>query len=490
MHSKNLHQLTLAELTQGLNKRAFSSVELTQHYLERIQRLDTQYNSFISVCQEQAINMAEQADKQLAKGDAPALCGIPIAHKDLFCTEGVRTSCGSKMLDNFIPPYNAAIVENCINAGAVMLGKTNMDEFAMGSSNENSFYGPAKNPWDNNCVPGGSSGGSAAAVAAQLAVATTASDTGGSIRQPASFCGVTGLKPTYGRVSRWGMVAYASSLDQAGPIAKTAEDAAIMLNTLAGFDERDSTSIDEPKPDYTATLNDSLEGLRIGLPKEYFSDGLDSQVEQLIQAAIRTYESLGATVKEISLPHTHLAVPAYYVIAPAECSANLSRFDGVRYGYRCEAPKDLEDLYKRSRAEGFGEEVKRRILVGAYALSAGYYDAYYRKAQQVRRLIKQDFDSVFNDVDVIAGPTAPSPAFELGAKTKDPVSMYLEDIYTLPTNLAGLPGISIPCGLTKENKPVGLQLTGHYFAEARLLNIAHQFQQETNFHQHTAPAID
>ncbi len=490
MHSTNLHQLTLAELKQGLKKQAFSSVELTQHYLERIQRLDNQYNSFISVCQEEALSMAKQADTQLAQGDESALCGIPIAHKDLFCTEGVRTSCGSKMLDNFTPPYNAAIVDNCINAGAVMLGKTNMDEFAMGSSNENSFYGPAKNPWNSNCVPGGSSGGSAAAVAAQLAVAATASDTGGSIRQPASFCGVTGLKPTYGRVSRWGMVAYASSLDQAGPITKTAEDAAIMLNVLAGFDHRDSTSIDEPKPDYTTTLSDSLEGLRIGLPKEYFSDGLDSQVEQLIQDAIKTYEALGATVKEISLPHTHLAVPAYYVIAPAECSANLSRFDGVRYGYRCEDPKDLEDLYKRSRAEGFGEEVKRRILVGAYALSAGYYDAYYRKAQQVRRLIKQDFDAAFNDIDVIAGPTAPSPAFELGAKTKDPVSMYLEDIYTLPTNLAGLPGISIPCGVTKENKPVGLQLTGHYFSEAKLLNIAHRYQQETDFHQHTAPAID
>jgi aspartyl-tRNA(Asn)/glutamyl-tRNA(Gln) amidotransferase subunit A len=485
-----MHQLTIAELLQGLKQKDFSSVELTQHYLDRIKQLDSQYNSFISVCEEQALTSASNADAQRSKEDnTPILSGIPIAHKDLFCTEGTRTSCGSKMLDNFIPPYNATIVENCNAAGAIMLGKTNMDEFAMGSSNENSFYGAAKNPWNTDCVPGGSSGGSATAVSAGLAAATTASDTGGSIRQPASFCGVTGLKPTYGRVSRWGMVAYASSLDQAGPITKTAEDAAIMLNVLAGFDPKDSTSIDQEKPDYTATLDESLEGLCIGIPKEYFSDGLDSEVAQLIQDAIKIYEGMGASVKEISLPHTHLAVPAYYVIAPAECSANLSRFDGVRYGYRCENPTDLEDLYKRSREEGFGEEVKRRILVGAYALSAGYYDAYYRKAQQVRRLIKQDYDQVFNEVDVIAGPTAPTPAFELGSKTKDPVSMYLEDIYTLPTNLAGLPGISIPCGLTQSNKPVGLQLTGHYFTEARLLNIAHKFQQATDFHQLTAPGI-
>lgn len=485
-----MHKLTIAELIQGLTQKTFSSVELTQHYLDRIQRLDSRYNSFISICEEEALANAKQADEQLAKGDTPTLCGIPIAHKDLFCTQGIRTSCGSKMLDNFIPPYNAAIVDNCINAGAVVLGKTNMDEFAMGSSNENSYYGAAKNPWNSDCVPGGSSGGSAAAVAAQLAAATTASDTGGSIRQPASFCGVTGLKPTYGRVSRWGMVAYASSLDQAGPITKTAEDAAIMLNVLAGFDQRDSTSINQEKPDYTTSINDSLGDLRIGVPKEYFSDGLDQDVAQRIQEAIALYEKMGATVKEISLPHSHLAVPAYYVIAPAECSANLSRFDGVRYGYRCENSTDLEDLYKRSRAEGFGEEVKRRILVGAYALSAGYYDAYYRKAQQVRRLIKDDFDKVFQEVDVIAGPTAPSPAFELRSKTKDQTAMYLEDIYTLPTNLAGLPGISIPCGLTQDNKPVGLQLTGHYFTEARLLNTAHQFQQATDFHKHTAPAID
>ena len=490
LQQRSLHQLTIAELNKGLRNRDFSSVELTQHFIERIERIDPRLNSFISLCSEQALTAASTADQQLAQGHPAALCGIPIAHKDLFCTNGVRTSCGSKMLDNFIPPYNATIVENCANAGAVMLGKTNMDEFAMGSSNENSFYGPTINPWGDNCVPGGSSGGSAAAVAAQLAAGATASDTGGSIRQPASFCGVTGLKPTYGRVSRWGMVAYASSLDQAGPITKTAEDAAIMLNVLAGFDEKDSTSINETKPDYTATLNEPLKGLRIGIPKEYFAEGLDPEVAALTQEAIKLYENLGAIITDVSLPHTKLAVPAYYVIAPAECSANLSRFDGVRYGYRCENPRDLEDLYKRSRAEGFGEEVKRRILVGAYALSAGYYDAYYRKAQQVRRLIKQDFDDVFKDVDIIACPTAPSPAFELGAKTKDPVSMYLEDIYTLPTNLAGLPAISIPCGLTRQNKPVGLQLIGHYFSEAQLLNSAHQFQQATDFHQQTAPAID
>lgn len=485
-----MHQLTIAELKQSLENKSFSATELTQHYLNRIQRLDSQYNSFISVSAEQALSQAKQADEQLSSGIAPPLCGIPIAHKDLFCTKNLRTSCGSKMLDNFVPPYNATIVENCQQAGAIVLGKTNMDEFAMGSSNENSYYGSVKNPWNRDCVSGGSSGGSAAAVAAQLVAGATASDTGGSIRQPASFCGVTGLKPTYGRVSRWGMVAYASSLDQAGPIAKTAEDVALLLNVLASFDPKDSTSIEQNVPDYASSLNDSLTGLRIGIPKEHFSEGLDNSVAIQVREAIKVYESLGATVKEISLPHTHLTVPAYYVIAPAECSSNLSRFDGVRYGHRCEAPKDLDDLYKRSREEGFGEEVKRRILIGTYALSAGYYDAYYRKAQQIRQLIKNDFDEAFKDIDVIAGPTAPSPAFELGALAKDPVSMYLEDIYTLPTNLAGLPGISIPCGNTPDGKPVGLQLTGHYFNESRLLNIAHRFQQATDFHRQPPPGID
>ncbi len=484
-----MHNKTIAELISGLRNKEFSSVELTQHYLDRIQRLDGTYNSYISVTSDIALAQAAEADKRLAAGDAPALCGIPIAHKDIFCTNGVRTSCGSKMLDNFIPPYDATVVSNMKADGAVMLGKVNMDEFAMGSSNETSFYGPVKNPWATDCVPGGSSGGSAAAVAAHLAPGATATDTGGSIRQPASLCGLTGLKPTYGRISRWGMIAFASSLDQAGPMTRTAEDAAIMLNSMASFDTKDSTCIDHELTDYTATLNDSLAGLKIGVPKEYFSEGLNAETAAHVQAAIKQYEAMGAEIKEISLPHTSLSVPAYYVIAPAECSANLSRFDGVRYGYRCEDPKDLSDLYKRSRSEAFGEEVKRRILVGAYALSAGYYDAYYSKAQKVRRLIKQDFMDAFNDVDVIMGPTATAPAFPFGAKGDDPVAMYLEDIYTIATNLAGLPGLSIPCGLV-ENKPVGLQLIGNYFSEAKLLNLAHQFQQATDFHQQAAPGIE
>ncbi|WP_347332751.1 Asp-tRNA(Asn)/Glu-tRNA(Gln) amidotransferase subunit GatA [Marinimicrobium locisalis] len=484
-----MHQHTIAQLVQGLRDREYSSVELTRHYLDRVKRLDGTYNSFITVTEERALAQAEKADERLAQGSAPALCGVPIAHKDIFCTLGVRTSCGSKMLDNFIAPYNATIVENYEAAGAVMLGKTNMDEFAMGSSNETSFYGPVKNPWDTGCVPGGSSGGSAASVAAHLAPAATASDTGGSIRQPAALCGLTGLKPTYGRVSRWGMIAFASSLDQAGTLTRTAADSALMLNAMASFDPKDSTCVDQPLEDYTAQLDQPLDGLKIGIPKEYFGDGLHSDTAARVQEAIKIYESLGATTHDISLPHTHLAVPAYYVIAPAECSANLSRFDGVRYGHRCDNPTDLHDLYERSRSEGFGEEVKRRILVGTYALSAGYYDAYYNKAQQVRRLIKQDFVDAFDKVDVILGPTSPSPAFAFGAKTQDPVAMYLEDIYTIATNLAGLPGLSIPCGLVEE-KPVGLQLIGNYFAEGRLLNVAHQFQLATDFHEKCAPGID
>lgn len=481
-----MHTKTIAQLVSGLRSKAFSSVELTRHYLDRINSLDSKYNSFVTVTDDIALAQAEAADQRLAAGDASPLCGIPIAHKDIFCTLGVRTSCGSKMLDNFIAPYDATIVENYQRAGTVMLGKTNMDEFAMGSSNETSYYGPVKNPWNTQCVPGGSSGGSAAAVAALLAPAATASDTGGSIRQPAALCGLTGIKPTYGRVSRWGMIAFASSLDQAGTLTRTAEDAAIMLNAMASFDAKDSTCVDQPLEDYTAPLGDKLDGLTLGIPEEYFGEGLNPQTAERVQAAIKVYESLGAKVKAISLPHTHLAVPAYYVIAPAECSANLSRFDGVRYGYRCAEPKDLTDLYKRSRGEAFGDEVKRRILVGTYALSAGYYDAYYNKAQQVRRLIKQDFVDAFKDVDVIVGPTAPNPAFEFGAKGDDPVAMYLEDIYTIATNLAGLPGLSIPCGLV-DNKPVGLQLIGNYFAESRLLNAAHQFQLATDFHQQLAP---
>ena len=483
-----MHTKTIAELTQMLRRREVSSQELTRHFLDRIDRLDERYNSFITVTREQALAQARAADERLAAGDAPALCGLPIAHKDIFCTTGVRTSCGSKMLDTFIAPYDATIVENYQRAGAVMLGKTNMDEFAMGSSNETSYYGPVKNPWDTGCVPGGSSGGSAAAVAALLAPGATASDTGGSIRQPAALCGLTGLKPTYGRVSRWGMIAFASSLDQAGVLTRTAEDAALMLQAMASFDDRDSTCVNKPVDNYTARLDQSVKGLKIGIPKEYFGEGLNPQTAARVQEAIQTYETLGAQVREINLPHTHLAVPAYYVIAPAECSANLSRFDGVRYGHRCDNPQDLADLYKRSRAEGFGEEVKRRILVGTYALSAGYYDAYYNKAQQVRRLIKRDFVEAFEQVDVILGPTSPSPAFAFGAKSQDPVAMYLEDIYTIATNLAGLPGLSIPCGLV-DNKPVGLQLIGNYFAEAQLLNAAHQFQQATDFHARTAPGV-
>ncbi|MGS2724688.1 Asp-tRNA(Asn)/Glu-tRNA(Gln) amidotransferase subunit GatA [Porticoccus sp. GXU_MW_L64] len=473
---------TISELAASLRAGEFTSVELTQHYLDRIQQLDNRYNSYITVTPELALQQAAAADQRLAAGDAPLLCGIPIAHKDLFCTAGIKTTCGSKMLDNFVPPYSATIVENYQRDGAVMLGKLNMDEFAMGSSNENSYYGPVKNPWDTERVPGGSSGGSAAAVAAGLAVATTASDTGGSIRQPASLCGLTGIKPTYGRVSRYGMVAFASSLDQAGVITRSAEDAAIMLNTLASHDPRDSTSIDREVPEYHSTLNEGINGLKIGVPKEYFEAGLDADTEKAVRAALMEYEKLGAELIEITLPHSHLAVPAYYVIAPAEASANLSRFDGVRYGHRCEDPQDLMDLYTRSRAEGFGQEVKQRIMVGAYALSAGYYDAYYKKAQQVRRLIKQDFVDAFEQVDVIMGPTCPNPAFKLGEKTADPVAMYLEDIYTISTNLAGLPGMSIPAGFSN-GLPVGLQITGNYFDEARMLNIAHRFQQVTDWHK-------
>lgn len=483
-----MHNNTIAELADGLRKKSFSSVELTQHFLDRIHRLDPHYNSFISVTDEQALAQAKQADQKLAAGNAAPLCGVPIAHKDIFCTQGVRTSCGSKMLDNFIPPYNATVVENYNQTGIVTLGKTNMDEFAMGSSNETSFYGPVKNPWALDCVPGGSSGGSAAAVAARIAPGATATDTGGSIRQPASLCGLTGLKPTYGRVSRWGMIAFASSLDQAGTLTRTAKDSAMMLQAMVSFDEKDSTCVNQPIPDYVGALNQSLKGLKIGVPKEYFGEGLNPGTEKHVRAALAELEKQGATLIEVSLPHSHLAVPTYYVIAPAECSANLSRFDGVRYGYRCEDPKDLQDLYKRSRGEGFGDEVKRRILVGTYALSAGFYDAYYRKAQQMRRLIKQDFIDAFKTVDVIAGPTATGTAFQFGSK-KDPVAMYMEDIYTIATNLAGLPGLSIPCGLVDE-KPVGLQIIGRDFEEAKILNIAHQFQLATDFHQLAPSGIE
>ena len=476
-----MHNKTIAELSAGLKAGAFSSVELTQSYLDRISSVGDRLNSFITVTAEQALAQARAADELRAAGNAGILNGIPLAQKDIFCTKDVKTSCGSKMLDPFISPYNATTINKFNDSGAVMLGKTNMDEFAMGSSNETSWYGPVKNPWDLDTVPGGSSGGSAAAVAARLAPAATGTDTGGSIRQPASFCGITGLKPTYGRVSRYGMIAFASSLDQAGPMTRTAEDAAMMLNVMAGLDLRDSTSVDEPVPDYTASLNDSLAGLKIGLPREYFSEGLDDAVARVIESAVKEYEKMGAVVKEISLPTSNLAVPTYYIIAPSECSSNLSRMDGVRFGYRCEDPRDLNDLYIRSRGEGFGAEVKRRILVGTYALSEGFYDAYYVKAQKTRRLITNDFNQAFDEVDVIMGPAAPSTAFKLGELTDDPITMYLSDIYTIAVNLAGLPGMSIPAGFVN-NMPVGLQLIGKHFAEAKLLNIAHQFQQATDWH--------
>ncbi len=483
-----MHNYTIAKLIKGLQNKEFSSVELTQHFLDRISQLNDDYNAVITVTSEQALSAAALADQRLANGDAPAMCGVPILHKDIFCTNGVRTSCGSKMLDNFVPPYDATVVENFARDGAVMLGKTNMDEFAMGSSNETSFYGPVKNPWATDSVPGGSSGGSAAAIAARLAPGATATDTGGSIRQPAALCGISGLKPTYGRVSRWGMIAFASSLDQAGPMARTAEDCAIMLNCMASFDEKDSTSVNQSVPDYTASLGNSIKGLKIGIPKEYFSEGLDPGTEIAVSKALADLEAQGAQLVEISLPNSHLSVPAYYVIAPAEASANLSRFDGVKYGYRCDDPKDLQDMYCRSRTEGFGEEVQRRILIGTYCLSAGYYDAYYGKAQQVRQLIQQDFSDAFKSVDLIMGPTCPSPAFKFGAKGDDPVAMYLEDIYTIATNLAGLPGMSVPCGMVEE-KPVGLQIIGNYFDEARMLNVAHQFQQITNWHNQAPEAV-
>ena len=479
---------TLAELAKGLQAGEYSSVELTQAYLARIKTEDAKYNSFITVTEEQALAQAQAADTEIAAGNAGLFTGLPIAHKDIFCTKGVRTSCASKMLDNFISPYNATVVDKFNHAGAVTLGKTNMDEFAMGSSNENSFYGACRNPWNTDCVPGGSSGGSAAAVSAQLTPAATGTDTGGSIRQPAALCGITGLKPTYGRVSRYGMIAFASSLDQGGPMTKTAEDAAMMLNVMAGFDQRDSTSVDKDVPDYTAELDKPLTGLKIGLPKEFFMGDIDSDIAERTQEAIKEFEKLGATVKEVSLPNTALSIPAYYIIAPAEASSNLSRFDGVRYGHRCDDAVNLEDLYKRSRGEGFGPEVKRRILVGTYALSEGFYDAYYNKAQQIRRLIRDDFTKALSEVDVIMGPTTPHPAFKIGEKTSDPVAMYMEDIFTISLNLAGLPGMSIPCG-TVNGLPTGLQIIGDYFAEQKLLNIAHQFQLATDWHTQSPKGI-
>lgn len=481
----NYHTKSVTELSAMLQAGEVSSVELTRYFLDRIKNNDDRLNSFISVCEEQALAQAKESDEKLQAGNAPALTGVPIAHKDIFCTQSVKTSCASKMLDNFISPYDATVVKNMRAAGVVMLGKTNMDEFAMGSSNETSYYGPVKNPWNLKAVPGGSSGGSAAAVSARLAPAATGTDTGGSIRQPAAFCGITGIKPTYGRVSRFGMIAFASSLDQAGPMGQSASDCALLLNAMAGFDEKDSTSIEKDVPDYSADLDKPLDGLRIGLPKEYFDNkdgGMDAEVEAMTKTALAQYQAMGAELIEVELPNSALSVPVYYVVAPAECSANLSRFDGVRYGYRCADPKDLNDMYTRSRGEGFGAEVQRRIMVGAYALSSGYYDAYYLKAQQLRHLISDDFKKAFDKVDVIMAPATPETAFNIGEKSDDPISMYLSDIYTIAVNLAGIPAMSIPIGFASNKMPVGMQIIGNYFDEAKLLNVAHKYQQVTDWH--------
>ncbi|UCV03799.1 Asp-tRNA(Asn)/Glu-tRNA(Gln) amidotransferase subunit GatA [Dechloromonas denitrificans] len=481
---------SLKQLSQALAAKQISSVELTQLFLDRISRLNPSLNAFVTIDAEKSLNSARAADARLAAGTAGALTGIPIAQKDIFCAEGWRTTCGSKMLANFVSPYDATVIRKMeAGAGLVSLGKTNMDEFAMGSSNETSFFGPVRNPWDQARVPGGSSGGSAAAVAARLAPAATGTDTGGSIRQPAALCNLTGLKPTYGVVSRYGMIAFASSLDQAGPMAASAEDCALLLNSMAGFDERDSTSLDRPTEDYARDLDKPLAGLRIGLPKEFFGDGCDAQVMAAVRAAIAEYEKLGATIVDVSLPNSHLSVPAYYVIAPAEASSNLSRFDGVRYGYRAPDYDSLDDMYLKSRAQGFGAEVKRRIMIGAYVLSHGYYDAYYLQAQRIRRLIANDFVEAFKVCDVIMGPTSPSTAFKLGEKAADPVQMYLSDIYTIAVNLAGLPGMSVPCGFVG-GLPVGLQLIGNYFAEAQLLNVAHRYQLATDWHQRRPAGLE
>ena len=479
-----MHNLTIKQMSEKLQAGEITSVQLTQHYLDRISKYDAELNAFVTVTPELAIAMAEEADKKIAAGEAELLTGIPVAHKDIFCTDGVKTSCSSKMLDNFIAPYDAHVVTQLKKVGMPILGKTNMDEFAMGSSSESSYYGPTKNPWDHKAVPGGSSGGAAAVIAAGLAPMATGTDTGGSIRQPASFCGITGIKPTYGSVSRFGIIAYASSFDQAGPMTRSAEDSAWMLNAMAGFDERDSTSLQREAVDYSAELNNSLKGLKVGVPAEYFGEGLDPEVEKLVRDAIAEVEKQGAEIVEVHLPNKDLAVPSYYVLAPAEASSNLSRYDGVRFGHRCEHPKDLEDLYKRSRSEGFGAEVKRRIMVGAYALSTGFYDAYYLKAQKLRRMVRDDFTKAFESCDVIMGPVAPTPAFNIGEKTDDPTSMYLADLYTIPVNLAGLPGISVPAGFVND-RPVGLHIVGPYFSEAKLLNIAHQYQQVTDWHTKT-----
>ncbi|MDC0126800.1 Asp-tRNA(Asn)/Glu-tRNA(Gln) amidotransferase subunit GatA [Methylophilaceae bacterium] len=481
--------LSLKEISNALEEKKFTSVELTQFFLNRVKKHNPSLNAFITVDEGKSLAMAEKSDQLIQSGKKSTLTGIPIAQKDIFCADGWKTTCGSKMLDNFISPYDSTVINKFNNAGAVNLGKTNMDEFAMGSSNETSYFGPVKNPWNLDCVPGGSSGGSAVAVAARLSPAATGTDTGGSIRQPASLCGFTGLKPTYGLVSRYGMIAFASSLDQAGPMAISAEDCALMLDVMTGYDERDSTSLNRKKENYSNSLDNKIEGLKIGIPKEFFEDGLDSDVQKLIEEALKQYEELGAQIIDISLPNNHLAIPAYYVIAPAEASSNLSRYDGVRYGYRTKEYDDLMDMYFKTRQEGFGDEVKRRILIGTYVLSAGYFDAYYLKAQKIRRLISNDFKAAYEKCDVIMGPSAPSVAFKSGDKQEDPLAMYLQDIFTISTNLAGLPAMSIPAGFVNE-LPVGLQLIGNHFEESKILNVANVYQKNTDWHLQSPKGID
>ena len=485
-----MHRASLTRLARELRAKRLSSVELTRGFLERIERLDPRLNAFITVDPERSLAQARAADARFAAGDAAPLTGIPVAHKDLFCARGWRTTCGSRMLADWVAPYDAHVIERFDAQGAVLLGKTNMDEFAMGSSNETSHFGPVRNPWATEAVPGGSSGGSAAAIAAGLAPAATGTDTGGSIRQPASFTGISGLRPTYGRVSRYGMVAFASSLDQGGPLARSAEDLALLLDVMAGYDERDSTCMDRPRDDYAGGLSRGVAGLRIGLPREYFTQDLAGDVAEPILAAVEELKKLGAKTVEVSLPNQHLAVPVYYVIAPAEASSNLARFDGVRYGYRAPQYADLNDMYAKTRAQGFGAEVKRRIMIGTYVLSHGYYDAYYLQAQRIRRLIARDFTEAFARCDLIVGPATPSVAYDLGAKKDDPVQMYLDDLYTIPINLAGLPGLSIPCGFGAKGRPVGLQIVGNYWDEARMLAAAHAFQQATDWHARVPPGFE
>ncbi len=481
--SQTMLDSSLKQLSAALTTRRISSVELTNLFSRQAAALNPKLNAFITLDAEASLAQARRADERLIAGQGGALTGVPVAHKDIFCTKGWLTTCGSKMLYNFVSPYDAHVIDQFNQAGAVILGKTNMDEFAMGSSNETSYFGPVKNPWDVKAVPGGSSGGSAAAVASRMAPVATGTDTGGSIRQPAALCGVTGLKPSYGLCSRFGMIAFASSLDQAGPIARSAEDCAILLNTMVGFDPRDATSVDREKEDYTRDLQRPIAGLRIGLPKEYFSSGLNPEVGRAVELALAEYRKLGAVTVDISLPKTELSVPVYYVLAPAEASSNLARFDGVRYGYRAPEYEGLTDMYEKTRAQGFGAEVKRRIMIGTYVLSHGYYDAYYLQAQKIRRIIANDFSDAFKQCDVIIGPTSPSVAFDFGAKSGDPVQMYLNDIYTIAVNLAGLPGMSIPCGFSGNGRPVGLQIVGNYFCEAKMLNVAHQYQLATDWHQ-------